>query len=92
MARARSYALTGEKERARDLLRQLETPPTVPATELSIAELYAELGDLGECFRLLDKRVKDRFIPFQPWRLNPKLQHLRNDPRFQKILQRMNLA
>jgi TolB-like protein/class 3 adenylate cyclase/Tfp pilus assembly protein PilF len=92
IARARSYALTGEKEQARALLRQLEMPQTIPATELNIAEMYAELGDLDECFRLLDKRVKDRFIPFQQWRLDPRLQHLRDDPRFQMTLQRMNLA
>ena len=92
IARARSYALTGEKEQARTLLRQLETLPTIPATDLNVAELYAELGDLDDCFRLLEKRVKDRFIPFQQWRLDPRLEHVRRDARFRIILKTMNLA
>ena len=90
--RALSYALTGQKEQARAVVRELEAAPTNAATDLNLAAVYAELGDLDDCFRLLDRRVKDRFIPFQMWRLDPSLRRVREDPRFQQILQRMNLA
>jgi len=92
IARARSHALRGKPAQARAVLRKLERAPTTPATELSVAALYAALDDLDACFRLLDRRVRDRFIPFQQWRLDPRLQRVRDDPRFHEILQRMNLV
>ena len=87
-----AHALSGEKEQSRALLRQLETLPPIPITDLNVAYVYAELGDLDGCFRLLETRVTDRFIPFQQWRLDPRLQHVRSDPRFHLMLEKMNLA
>jgi adenylate cyclase len=86
------YALTGEKEKAREALRHDETLPEIPPTAQAIAAIYSELGDLDGCFRWLDKAVESHSIAFQRWRLSPRLEHVRKDPRFRAILQKMNLA
>ena len=90
--RAWSHALSGEKERAKALLREIGTLDRSAQMEGAVARLYAEIGDLDECFRLLERRVKDRLIYFQPWRLDPRREHVRRDPRFHGLLKEMNLA
>ena len=90
--RAFYYALAGEKEKARALLRHDETLPDRPHRAQNIARIYAELGDLDECFRWLEKAIGTHNIAFQGWRLDRRLEHVRSDPRFQLLLKRMNLA
>ncbi|MGP8077691.1 MAG: tetratricopeptide repeat protein [Thermoplasmata archaeon] len=90
--RAWYHAVLGEKDRARDDLRQLAELPGYSATDWTVANVHAELGDLDECFRLLEKSVENHLIYFQEWRLNPRLENVRRDPRFQRLLKKMNLA
>ncbi len=90
--RAGYLAISGEKEPARALLRVVEARPGVPATDVNAALVYAELGDFDGCFRMLARRVQDRYLPFQQWRLDPRLEHLRRDPRFAAMLKEINLA
>jgi len=85
--RALRCALSGEREQARALLRHAESLPEFPGTKPAIVWVYCELGDLDECFRLLEKGV-----PFQQIRLDPRLEPLRRDPRFHVLLKKMNLA
>ena len=91
-SRAFYYAVSGEKERSRSVLRQDETLPDRPQAAQSIAWLYADLGDLDDCFRWLEKAIAAHRIDFAPWRLDPSLAHVRSDPRFQTVLKMMNLA
>ncbi len=90
--RAQYYALSGEKEKARALLRREETMPQFGQTSTSIAQIYAELGELDECFGWLDKAFLAHNLPIAGFRLSPRLEHVRSDPRFQGLLKRMNLA
>jgi len=90
--RAMSFAVSGEKDRSRALLRNEETLPEFPAAAWGIAYVYAELGDLDECFRWLDKAFQSHILPLQAFRLDPRLEHVRSDSRFQTLLKRMNLA
>jgi adenylate cyclase len=90
--RAWHYALSGEKERSRTLLRLEEALPDLPPSAWVVADLYAELGDLEECFRWLDKAFQHRILPVSQFRLNPRRAEVRNDPRFQTLLKKMNLA
>lgn len=90
--RALAHALSGEEEKARTLLRNEGTLPRFHPTDWLVVWAYAELGDLDDCFRLLEKAVHHHDIPFQAVRLDPRFENLRNDARFQALLGKMNLA
>jgi adenylate cyclase len=90
--RAWFCALSGEKETARALLRQEEALPEFSLLANMTAWIYAELGDLDACFRYLEKLVQGHQIYLQQWRLDPRLENVRSDPRFQSLLKKMNLA
>jgi adenylate cyclase len=86
--------LRGDDEPARRLIRELEAEagPGGKESASDIAQLYALLGDLDQCFHWLNIAV-DRFdLPFQAWRNDPMLESARSDPRFQEILRRQNLS
>jgi adenylate cyclase len=86
--------LRSEDESARRLIRELEAEagPGGRESASDIAQLYALLGDLDQCFRWMNIGL-DRFdLPFQAWRNDPMLASVRSDPRFQGILRRQNLS
>jgi adenylate cyclase len=90
--RAWYYVLSGKKAQLKDLLRREEAlPESLPVTWV-FAAMYAELGDLDECFRCLEKARKNHLIYVAAFRLSPRLEHVRRDPRFPALLKRMNLA
>jgi adenylate cyclase len=90
--RAWRYALAGKKERLKALLRREEALPGSVETTWVIAALYAELGDLDQCFRCLEKARRSHMIYLGPFRLGPRLEPVRSDPRFRVFLKKMNLA
>jgi adenylate cyclase len=89
---ALTYALSGEKDSARALLREEEARAEAGLTAFDLANVCALLGDLDGCFRWLDRAVENHALPLQPFRLDPRLEQVRTDPRFQTLLKRMNLA
>lgn len=86
------YAWSGEKERAKAILRELEALPGYAHHSWAFAFGYADLGELDECFRMLDNAIRIRFVPLWPFRLDPKLESVRSDPRFRVLLKKMNLT
>ncbi len=90
--RAWGYALSGEKEKSRALLRLEETLPEFGQIPLTAAVVCAELGDLDECFRWLDKGFRSHNLPIWIFRLDPRTARARGDPRFQALLKKMKLA
>lgn len=88
--RALCCALAGENEQARALLQQEETLPEFGHIPDFVAQVYAELGDLDACFRWLERQGP--VLPLQTWRLSPRLENVRRDPRFQVLLKKMKLA
>jgi adenylate cyclase len=90
--RAWYYALSGKKAELKDLLRREEAlPESLPVTWV-FAAMYAELGDLDDCFRCLEKARKNHMIYLAAFRLSPRLAHVSRDPRFRMLLKRMNLG
>jgi tetratricopeptide (TPR) repeat protein len=89
---ARCEALAGDIPAARMVIRQVEPSSEMPRLEWNIALAEAELGDVDECFRHLDQMVADHNISFGRWRLDPRLTHVRSDPRFSGLLRKMNLT
>jgi tetratricopeptide (TPR) repeat protein len=88
---ARCEALAGNTPAARMVLQQVEPSAEMPRLEWSIALAAAELGDVDECYRHLDRMVAAHNISFGRWRLDPRLAHVRADPRFGALRERMNL-
>ena len=90
--RAWYYAVSGKKEEARSVLRHEEPLPEFGQITANIARVYAELGDSDECFRLLERASDSHTLPIQQFRLDPRLEAIRADPRFPVLLRKMNLA
>jgi len=90
--RALFHAASGESEQARELLQIEESLPEFAPTAWIVGWVYAELGDLDNCFRWLEKALRDRNLPMQQFRLDPRLEPVRSDRRFRGLLEQMNLA
>jgi serine/threonine-protein kinase len=90
--RAMYYALSGESEKSRALLRHEERLPLFGQIPVYVAWIYAELGDLDETFRWLEKAFLSHNLPISEFQLDPRLAHVRADPRFQALLRKMNFA
>jgi len=90
--RAIYHALSGEKEQARAILRQEESLPELPNVGWSFVWAYCELRNLDDCFRWLDKMATRSVIEARGIRLDPRLEPIRKDPRFQTLLKKLGLA
>ena len=93
LQRAWIYACLGESARAKETLAALKDYPEIQPALVGRAAISAALGDLDECFRLID-RCFDKFGGFslQIFRLDPFLQSVRRDPRFAGVLKRAKLS
>ncbi|HEU4386842.1 MAG TPA: tetratricopeptide repeat protein [Blastocatellia bacterium] len=80
----RVYSLTGKQREARQLLRRLKEPP------ISIAAVYASLGEKDEAFRILERAVDERSAHLVYLKEDPPLEALHSDPRWKALLHRMN--
>jgi tetratricopeptide (TPR) repeat protein len=58
----------------------------------TLASLYARLGNKDEAFMWLNKAVDERASGIPNLKVDPKFDSLHSDPRFAKVLQRMNLT
>ena len=85
----RTYALAGRKDEARKMLADLEAGEVTPFDALGIAVLYIALGDKDKAFHWLEYERPHAWLPW--FRVEPQYKPLRDDPRFQDLLRRMNL-
>ncbi len=88
-----NYAVSGRKEQARELLRELqESARRRYISPYLEALVYAGLGEREQAFARLDAAYKGR----DPWlldaKVDPFLDSLRADPRFREVLSRVGLA
>ena len=86
-----AYALTGQKAKARDMLRELERTPDEPVRALPLARVYTGLGDRDRAFSWLQKAVDQRDVALS-LQADPVYDSLRSDPRFRVLLQHVNLT
>ena len=93
-ALAHAYAVIGRRADAEkilaDMLRQSQDRYVSP---YMLATIYAGLGNKAKAFEMLDKAVGER-SPDVVWNLkvDPRLDSLRPDPRFQVVSERVGLA
>lgn len=87
-----TYALAGKQKEARELLNRLMEEPNpgyIPA--LWVARIYAALGEKEEAIEWLQKAYEERSPQLPFLNVDPRLDVLRPDPRFQDLLRRMKL-
>ena len=86
------YGKTGHKDKARALLQELEVlsktryvPPT------TFAAIYSALGEIDKAFEWVDKGFEEREIAMPFYKVMPDFDDCRSDPRFEKLLKKLNL-
>ena len=87
-----TYAVSGRTAEARQVLKELRGLSSrryVSPYHLGI--IYAGLGSRDETFHWLEKAYDDREGRLTILRIAPEFAAARSDPRFRKLLQRMNL-
>ena len=87
-----AYAATGKRTEARAIIKELEAKYTrKEANGLSIAAVYAGLGDKDKAFEWLEKDFQNRDGYLPDITVSIPLESLRDDPRFKDLLKRMGL-
>ena len=85
---ARALALAGRRGEAKRMLAKELAGYTKEGGAFDIVLLYDGLGDYDQVFSWLEKAVDDHSLwPTIMW---PTFAHLRADPRFERIRQRLN--
>jgi len=88
---AHAYGVAGNKAEAKKILDQLkEQSLRSYVSSYSIAEVCLALGDRNQAFAWLDKAYEERARALVMLKVEPKVDPLRSDPRFQDLLRRMN--
>ena len=90
-ALAHAYAVIGKKGEAQKILRDLQQKSkTAYVSPYFLATIYAGLGEKDKAFEFLEKAYRERSLEIS-WHLKADLRvdSLRSDPRFQKLLQRI---
>jgi serine/threonine-protein kinase len=89
-ALARSQALAGKTGEARGVLKGLLNSKE-PVSPFFIALVYTAMGEKDDAFLWLDKAVTERSGSVRYLKIEPRLDPLRSDPRFEALLQRVGL-
>jgi len=88
---AHAYALAGRKSEARKLLAELMGRAKHQyLSPYDIALIYVGLGDYPRALQSLEDALADRSEGCPYLKVDPRLDPLRADPRFQDLLRRMN--
>ena len=86
---ARIYARMGRRDEARQMLEDLKAKPG-GLLRSKAAEAYAALGDRDEAFKLLFAMAEQGGDMLNYVKVEPPLDGLHSDPRWQVLLRRMN--
>ncbi len=85
-------AASGNRPEARRLLAELtEARSRRVVSAWGIAAVHASLGDVDEAFRWLDIAVQERASGLILLRVHPRLDPIRNDPRYGQLVRRVGL-
>jgi TolB-like protein/tetratricopeptide (TPR) repeat protein len=86
------YAMSGRRRDAEQLLESLlETARQQYVAAPLIAEMCIGLGDYDRAFGWLDRGIEERSSVLVGLLVNPRYQPVRDDPRFQRIIERVGL-
>jgi serine/threonine protein kinase/Flp pilus assembly protein TadD len=89
---AHAFALAGKRAEAEKLLAELrERSGREYVSSYLIAEIYVALGEKVAAFNLLDKAYDQRSIDLVLAKVDPRLDPLRDDPRFQEFVKKVGI-
>ena len=90
---AHLYASSNRVQDARKLLKYLEEPPPDGIQDwFFLAAVHARLGDKEEAFRWLNQAFKNRDFFLTLLKVDPGMDPLRSDPRFNNLLKQIGLS
>ncbi|MFC2115152.1 helix-turn-helix domain-containing protein [Bacteroidota bacterium] len=90
--RCRTYALTGEKEKALSLWNELEkSSEEYWVNPFYLGMVAGILGFTDKAFELLNEAYYNNYFPITYIEVFPSAEFIRNDPRYKTLLQKMNL-
>lgn len=89
-----TYAKSGQKNKAKEILQKIlrEEMPKESQTHGGLAMLYGELGEKDKAFEHVEKSIENREWWAFTLKVAPYYDSLRDDPRFEKMLKKINLA
>ena len=83
----RQLVSVGERAKANQVMSELENSNNPRSG--TMAQGYAALGDVEQAFDWLEKAIDERvFLGVSP-RLNPVFSEMREDPRWQRVMQKL---
>ncbi len=83
----RVYALMGERRKALEAIEEAKNL----VSPHSIALVYAALGEKDKAFEWLNKSLQEGYVELYTLKVDPWLDPLRDDPRFEDLLQKARL-
>jgi TolB-like protein/Tfp pilus assembly protein PilF len=87
-----TYAMAGDRPEARRILREMQNlSEQAYAFSYLIAEVYTGLGENDRAFEWLNKAYQQRDCQLTWLKLDPMIDALRPDPRFQDLVRRVGL-
>jgi len=86
-----TYAAAGKRNEALRILADLnERRKMAYVSPYDIAVIHVAFGEKDQAFEWLEKAYQERASPIVVLKVDPRLDPLRSDPRFQDLLRRMN--
>jgi len=84
------YAASGNKEEARNILRELdELVSRKYVSQVLVAVILCGLGEKDRALACLERAYEERCPQLVLLKVNPRLDALRAEPRFQSLMRRM---
>ncbi|MCJ7679945.1 MAG: protein kinase, partial [Candidatus Aminicenantes bacterium] len=88
-----AYGKTGHKDKAGALLQELKVlSKTRYVPSINFAFIYAGLDEIDKAFEWVDKGFEEREIVMPFLKVMPDFACFRSDPRFEKLLKKLNLV
>ncbi|MCI0392270.1 MAG: protein kinase [Acidobacteria bacterium] len=90
---ARTYALWGKRDEAQRRLEELKRIAEEKHVDpYNIGVIHASLGEIDQAFAWLDKAYRIKSEELLMIKVDPRLENLRSDPRFNDLVRRLNLS
>jgi predicted Zn-dependent protease len=88
---AQALALSGKRTEALRLLEEVKhSAPEEYVSPFDVAMIYSGLGEKDKAIDWLEKALAERSYQMSSIKVEPRLDSLRSEPRFEKILESMN--
>jgi tetratricopeptide (TPR) repeat protein len=84
-----AYARKGEREKALQILQRIKQSSNTPIRAFDVAIGYAGLGDKNEARNYLERSYSQKETDIITIRINPLLDPLHSDPRFEALAQKV---